>query len=324
MRRRRFLAASGALVIGTASNAFAQTNSTRVIGILLAGTQASQERLDLIRAALKDTGWSEGRNITFQTRFWGEQVEQASRFATELVALRPAVIITAGSEGVAAAKKATSSIPIVFASAGKPVEQGFVASLRRPGGNGTGVMVQDGIDSKVLQLVRETLPGAQRIGILTYNAEVFRLVVENEILPASRKLRFEATVFQISRSEDFSKVFTDIAAQKLDAAYMLLAGFFRRHAPRFGEFSLRERIPIFARYAEMAHAGGLLSYDADLTENYRHAARIVDQILKGANPGEIPIEQPDRYFLTINLKTAKTLGIAVPQTVMLRADRVID
>ena len=279
--------------------------------------------------SLKQSGYAEKRNVAFVFRYAEGRPERLPALAVDLVALRPTVIITNSTAAVAAAKNATSSIPIVFATAGNPVASGFIAGFRRPGGNITGVSSAvpgstAGLDGKVLELIRETLPAARRIGILIHEGEPTHSRYLARVSPAAASLNFEMSNLQVGRAEDLEAVFGNIAARKLDALYVPDFSFFHTHAPRVAELALKTRIALFARPAIADETGGLMSLDINYVENWRRAGRLVARVLKGEKPAEIPVEQPERFQLTVNLKTARALGITIPRKVMLRADKVIE
>jgi putative ABC transport system substrate-binding protein len=241
------------------------------------------------------------------------------------VALKPAVIVTSGSLAVSALQKETRTVPIVFGSAGDPVEQGFAKSLARPGGNITGVTLRMEISAKQVELAREMLPLARRIVALEHEGEA---AVANRITEGFRSgasaRGLELSVVRVKGVEELEHAFAEAARSKADIVISPALTLFALHARKLGEIAVKYRLPLVGGFRENALEGALFSYYSDLPENWRRAAVLVDKILKGARPAELPLEQPDRFLLVINLRTAKTLGITIPATVMLRADEVIE
>lgn len=278
--------------------------------------------MDALRSELQRLGYEEGRNVAFEVRWAENKPARLAPLAAELVALQPAVIVTASSGGVAAAKNATSTIPIVFGSAGSPVEQGFIASFRRPGGNVTGVIVH-GMEAKLVEMAREILPRARRLAILVHKPDPFSKLALESFLPAARQLKFDPVVVEVERTEELAVAFNEILRQKADALYTPPTVFMAAHRDYLAERSLEARLPLLSSYVEMTAAGGLLSYGSERNENFRRAAVLVDKILRGANPADLPVEQPQRLELIVNLKTAQIIGVSLPREFVQRADRLI-
>lgn len=325
MTRREHLLATGALLVLAAVPSFAQTpNPPRRIAYLFRGAETGSRRsLQIVRNAMKKLGYIEGRDFSFDVRWADGSIERLIPLAVELVASNPAVLITATSEAVAACKQATSSIPIVFAAAAFVVEQGFVTSLRRPGGNITGVALHQ-LDAKMVELIRDTLPAARRLAVLIDEKDRFRQVVLNGFERAAKRFKFEPVVMRVVRAEDFEGAFKDIAGRKVDALYQPNISLFNTNRERIVELALKARLPHFSTNVQMAAEGALLDYGTSLEENHRRAASLVDKILRGAKPGELPVELPERFELTVNMKTATALRIKIPQAVLLRATKVIE
>jgi len=319
------LAASGGWLALAGFQAFAQpSKSQRRIAVLLPGTHSVyNSRLEAFRLRLKDLGHVEGRDILIEARWAEDRTERLASIAAELVALDPAVILTASSAGVHACKKATSRIPIVFATAGNPVEQGFVASLGRPGGNVTGVATHV-IDAKRVEIAREALPRAKRLAMLVHDPDPMSESTVGTFIKAAEQYRFVPVVVRVRRAEELALAFNEIVNAKPDALYLPILTFMSSHGRYLAERALEARLPMFTGHSATTVAGGLLSYGADRLENYRRAAALVDKILRGARPAELPVEQPERFEFVVNLKTAKEIGVALPQSVLLRANRVIE
>ena len=326
MKRRKFVLASGALAALTAARLRAQTAQVpRRIGWLGSTTaQGGAALLDAFKAKLKDLGYVEGRDIAFDLRWLDGRVEGAAALARELLALKPAVVVTGGSTPVAALKKETSTVPIVFAGTGGPVEQGFVQSLSRPGGNITGVTVRTEVNLKLLDIVRETLPKARRIALLEHAGDPHAKSSSEAFQQAATALHYELGVVQVKQAEDLGRAFAQATQRKAEAVLVPTFALFAVHAQKVAELAIQARLPLFGAFQIHAEKGALVSYNSDALENYRRAAVLVDKILKGANPGELAVEQPDRFRLLINLRTARALGITIPQALLVRADEVIE
>jgi putative ABC transport system substrate-binding protein len=279
---------------------------------------------EAFNSALKALGYVEGRDLSIEVIWGAGGTEGLASLAAGVVARKPDLILTASSTYVAAFKKETSTIPIVFATAGNPVEQGFAASLRRPGGNITGVLLHLSLSGKITDVVREALPTARRIAILGHDADpVFKLQLE-QFEPAARRLKFETIVVRISREEDLDRAFKELATRKAEVLYvppLALGTTLRR---QLTERCLAARLPMVGLSPNFAELGGLIGYGTRLEENYRRAAALVDKILRGGKPGELPIEQPERVELVVNMKAARAIGATISKTTLARADKVIE
>jgi len=325
MKRRAILFASGALLAAAATRAFAQANTIRRIVMVHPGSQSGYQSLyDAFRGALKSLGYVEGRDISVESRWADGRLERLPAMAAEAVKLNPAAIVTAGSAATAASKQATSSIPIVFASAFNPVEQGFVASLRRPGGNVTGILLFSDIAAKIVEVTREAFPGARRLAILLHEADVAHKIALEHFLAATRQLKFDPVVVRVANLADLDRAFQELAAGKADALYLPDLTFSTENRKPIIERALSARLPLLSGFYETTVDGALLSYGTRREENYQRAAALVDKILKGVKPGDLPVEQPVRFQLTVNMKTAKAIGITLSPVTMLRADKVIE
>jgi len=325
MKRRAILFATGAWILAGATRSLAQApKAPRRIAVLLPGTQSGyRSRFDVFRAELKKLGYLEGRDISMESRWADDRTERLESLAAELVALGPAVILTASSAGVAACRKATTTIPIVFATAGAPVEQGFVSSLRRPGGNVTGVLVH-GMERKMVELAREALPQARRLAILVHEPDPVHKSMLDQFVAATGQFKFEPVIGRVRRVEELALAFDEIVSRKPDALVLPNLVFMLSNSRYLVERSLDARLPLLTGREDTTAAGGLLSYGTSREENFRRAAVLVDKILRGANPADLPVEQPERFQLVVNRKTAKTIGVELSPVTMLRADRIID
>lgn len=298
----------------------------RRIAWLVPGTRDVMSPLiETFRAQLRGLGYVEGqRDVTIDVRWTDGNAEKLSMFAAELVASKPAVIATAGSGALKVLKSLTRSVPVVFATAVEPVEQGFVESLRRPGGNITGITLSDQVPGKLAELIKETIPRAARIAVLAHDADPASGLAVKEIQRPAVALKLELRVVDVKGADGLESAFAEIGGHRPDALYVATIPLFQVLRSRLAELATKARLPLFSSRLEQTEVGGLMSYANDVHENYRRAAVLVDKILKGANPAELPVEQPDRFHLVINLKTAKALGLTIPQSILLRADRVIE
>lgn len=325
MKRRALLLAGGACFAVAATTAFSQAPKVRRIAFLHPGTQqAIGPQFDAFRSALKALGYVEGRDISIDTRWGEDRAERLPALAAEVVARNPEVIVSATSAAVATLKKATTSIPIVFATAGSPVEQGFVASLQRPGGNVTGVLLYSGLVQKLVEIAREALPAAGRLAILIDEADQAHKAELEGFEPTARRFKFEPIVVRIRRAEDLDRAFSELAERKADALIVPQLRLLNSKQKLIVARTLKARLPLLSALPGFTESGGLLSYGTPREENYRRAAALVDKILRGAKPGDLSVEQPDRFQLMVNRKTARAIGITLSPVTMLRADRIID
>ena len=327
MKRRAILVASGAWLAAVAARSIAQAPKTpRRIAVLLLGTEAGfRSRFEAFRMELKNLGYVEGRDISLDVRWANERTERLATLAAEVVSLNPAVILTASSAAVAACQKATSTIPIVFATAANPVEQGFVASLRRPGGNITGIIVfYSDLNRKIVEITRQALPNARRLAMLVHETDPIHKLSLEVFEPTARQFDFEPLIVSVRGAGDFDHAFRELAERRADVLLLPLLTLFASQLSQLVERALKARLPLLGNLSGIAEAGGVLSYGTTTEENYRRAAAQVDKILRGAKPGDLPVEQPERFQLVVNRKTARVIGISLSPTTMLRADRIID
>jgi putative ABC transport system substrate-binding protein len=278
-----------------------------------------------IRLALRELGYIDGQNIAFEYRYAEGKQDRLPELAAELVRLKVDVIMTPTAGPIQAAKSATKTIPIVMAGLpADPVEMGFVESLARPGGNVTGLTtLSRELGGKRLELLKEAVPKVARIAVL-YDPAIPNSVLEvKEVLPvAARALKLTLQPREIRDADGFDRVFTVLNKQRPDGLYISGGGLLNTNGKRIASFALKSRLPSVGR-KEYVDAGGLIYYGADLVEIYRRVAYYVDRILKGAKPADLPVEQPTKFELVINLKTAKQIGLTIPQSVLYKADKVI-
>jgi len=299
------------------------------IGYLSSASPAFESsRAESIRQGLRELGYIEGQNIAIEYRYGEGKFDRLPELAAELVHLKVDIILAAGANvTIRAAKNATKTIPIVMMGQGSdPVEAGFVESLARPGSNVTGLTnLTVELGGKRLELLKEAVPKLTLVAVL-YNSNVRDRVLDvKEVLPvAARALRLTLQPWEVRTADGFEKVFAATGKQRPDGLYVLPGGnLMIANQKRIIGLALKNRLPsIYGSRADV-DAGGLMSYSADLTDNYRRVAYYVDKILKGTKPADLPVEQPTKFELAINLKTAKQIGLTIPQSVLYRADRVI-
>jgi putative ABC transport system substrate-binding protein len=295
-----------------------------VIGFLVAGTPSSHGQLVVgFQQRLRELGWIEGRNIILEVRWAEGRSERYTEIAAEFVRLKVDVIVTAGG-AVLAAKQATSVIPIVFAAAADPVGAGLVASLARPGKNVTGLSIQN-TDSigKRLELLREVVAGLRQFALLgnvAYSATVLEM---REIQATASALGLEVVTFEVRRAEDIAPAF-EALKEPVDALYVCSDPLMFTNRVRINTLALTARLPTIYGFRELVEAGGLMSYGPNFLDLYRRSANYVDKILRGAKPADIPVEQPTKFDLIVNLLTARALRLTVPPTLLVRADEVIE
>jgi ABC-type uncharacterized transport system substrate-binding protein len=276
--------------------------------------------------ALRELNWIEGRNIVIERRFSAGNFDRLREFAAELVRLKVDAIVAVASAGTQAAKDATASIPICFVNAGDPVGQGFVMSLARPGGNVTGVSfdASPDITAKQLQLILETVPKASRVAVLWNPTSPFLRSYWSVAQAAAPALGVVLQSLEVQDASQYETAFKAIGRDRADALVVLSDSFATFHRARIAELAAEHRLPVLYGHRQYVEAGGLMSYGPSLFDVYRRAAAYVDKILKGTRPADLPVEQPTKYELVINLKTAKALGLELPPTLLARADEVIE
>jgi len=319
MRRRELIAFAGTALFAWPLVARAQQQAKIArLGYLGFGTPAaSANRVEALRAGLRDLGYVEGKNLVIEFR-WSDTVEQMLEAAAELARMKVDIIFATSSTELEPARRATSTIPIVFATHADPVGVGHVSSLARLGGNMTKLAdIQPVITPKRLEILKQTLPQATRFGVLwSPTAPSYRPVLD-AAEAAKGKLGVQLVTVSVSTVADFDGAFARMAQQRVDGVFVHSAALTARHnSPLLAEVALKHRDNVVA--------GGLMSYAPDHLDLTRRSAVYIDKILKGANPGDLPVEQASKYLLIINLKTAKALGLTIPQSVLRRADQVIE
>jgi putative ABC transport system substrate-binding protein len=325
MDRRRFIGIISCSLLGAPLNARAQP-ATRVrrIGVLSYSTQPTPAELREMWAPLRKLGWIEGRNLIIERRNANGNAELLRSFAEELVRLNVEIIVTNGTIATVAAKNTTMSIPIVMFSSGDPVRAGLVASLARPGGNVTGFSIMaPELDAKLLALLHELLPDARRVGVLVNTTNPVSSVRLKETEHVYSSLGLQPFFIDVASSNDLENAVAEVTRRRGQALVVVADSLFLSYKSAIMRAALRFALPTVVEGRELLEAGGLLSYDVSAPEQYRRVAALLDKILRGTKPADLPIEQPTRFTLLVNLKTARTLGIPVPQSLLLRADEVI-
>jgi putative ABC transport system substrate-binding protein len=326
MRRRDFIAGlGGAAAAWPLAGGAQQTGKLRTIGLLGTGTPSSQDQLiAAFVQRLRELDWIEGRTIAIERRWAEGRSERFAAIAAEFGRLKVDVIVTSSTPAVIAAKQATSLIPIVFAAAGDPVGNGLVASLARPGGNVTGLSQQQTETAgKRLELLRQVVPGLRRLAILVNPSNPAAALEREEVQIAARTLGLQSATFELRQAEEFAPAFDAIKGQA-EALYVCLDPLFNANRIRISTLAVAARLPTMHDIREFVEAGGLMSYGPNFPALYRRAGDFVDKILRGVKPADIPIEQPTRFDLVINLTTAKALGLTIPETLLATADQVIE
>jgi len=296
------------------------------IGVLFASTPAATSHLlDGLRQGLREHGYVEGQHIILERRYGQAGTERMSDVAAELVRLKVDVLVAATDPATAALRQQTQTIPVVMANSTDPVGTGFVASLARPGGNVTGLSaLSPELSGKRLAILREVLPGLARVAII-WNPDVRGAVFDyKETEAAARSLRLQLQSVEVSRGADLDRAFSAVTNQRAQGLIVQTPNpVLFANRSQITSFAQRTRLPSIYGQKEFADAGGLITYGPNTVDLWRRAAMYVDTILKGAKPGELPVEQPTTFELVINLKTAKTLGLAIPQSLLQQADHVI-
>jgi putative tryptophan/tyrosine transport system substrate-binding protein len=292
------------------------------IGALTASTQSQWTAAFVNR--LRDLGWVEGRTVKIEYRWTEGRGERAAEIAAEFARLKVDVIVTGGTPNVLAAMRATSIIPIVFGAAGDPVGNKLVANLARPGGNVTGLSLQQiDLAAKRLELVRELVPGLRRLAIMAHIGSPGAVSEMREVQAAAHALGLQVATSEIQRAEDIASAF-DALKGHADALYGCADPLLTTNRIRLNILAASERLPTIYNFREYVEAGGLMSYGPNLPDLYRRAADFVDKILRGAKPGDLPVEQPTKFDLIINVTTAKALRLVIPESFLVRADELIE
>jgi putative ABC transport system substrate-binding protein len=329
MQRRAFIGGfASALAVAPLTIGAQPTGKVYRIGYLSIGSTSMYTRpLEAFREGLRELGWVEGRNVYIEYRFAEGHADRLPALADELVGLKVDIIVASPTPSAQAARDATRTIPIVGLSLTEPVAIGLVPSLARPGGNITGLTygVDTEIFGKQLQLLKETIPNLRRVAVLSHPASggpSFPLRMES-VRRAARSLDLPLQILEVREPGDFEAAFAAMVKERADALLLSGDAMFFVHRVRLAELALKNRLPSMSTQWQWVDAGGLIAYAPSFPDQWRRAATYVDKILRGAKPADLPIEQPTKFELVINLKTAKSLGLTIPQPLLARADEVI-
>ena len=326
---RRSLILGSLIVFAALRTASAQlTGKVYRIGFLGPANASSwASYITALREGLREFGYEEGKNLVIEYRWAEENLDRLPELASELVGLKVDLIVTDGTPGSRAAKQATTTIPVVMAAVGDPVRSGLVASLARPGGNLTGnSIVEADLMLKRVQLIREIIPSASHLGFFYVIGTQLGAVAEAAAIAlddAAGSLGMRVRRFGIREPTDLGSAFATMGKERTDALIVRSDTLLVVHYGEIGRLAVQQRLPTVGSAKQFVEAGGLFAYGVNVVETYRHAAVYVDKILKGAKPADLPVEQPTKYLLTVNLKTAKALGLTIPPSLLRRADAVV-
>jgi putative ABC transport system substrate-binding protein len=317
--------ALGAAVGPLASFAQQQRRVSRVGFLSLSSASLTSRNSDAFLKGMRELGYVEGKNLVIEWRFADGNFERLPGLAADLVQLKVDVIVAVASAAIGAAQKATTAIPIVMATTGDPVGSGFVKSLARPGGNITGLSNMGGdTGAKLLDLLLSVVPTLSRVGVLVTPTSTTYRAISESIQGAAQKAGVKTVVAEVSTPQEIENAFSMMARENAGAVIVGAAPFFTLQKQQIAELALKYRLPSMFGNRATVEAGGLMGYGGASTDNYLRSATYVDKILKGAKPGDLPVEQPTQFELVVNLKTAKAIGITIPQSILLRADEVIE
>ena len=324
MRRREFITLLGGATAWPAV-AFAQSKGAGAwrLGALLYSNPQSDPQMEAIRRGLSELGYAEGRNITIEYRYAEGRLDRLPNLAAELVALRPSVILAIGGDVAPIAKKVDQTIPLVFVSSADPEQLGLVANLRRPGGNATGVtLFQDALASKRLELLKEAAPNISKVAFVWYPEHPDN--EHREAQRAAQALGLQLYPVEVRGSDDFEAALSEANRVDVDSIYVVSSRLTVLNMRKLVQFATKNHLPLVGGWGAWAKEGALFSYGPDGIAMAGRAASYVDKIFKGANPGELPVEQPFKFELIINLKTANALGLSLPHSLLSRADELVD
>jgi putative ABC transport system substrate-binding protein len=299
-----------------------QAGKTGIIGILAI---EAWPPIDTFRQALNDLGYVEGRNVRFEHRYARGRNDRFPELADDLVGLKVDVILTWGTDAALAAKRATATIPIVMGAIGDPIGGGVVSNLARPEANVTGFSsLAPELEAKRLELLKEAVPGLSRVAVLFNSTNQYMPLALQSTQRAAETLHVSLTIYDVNDTATLDKAFETLPKGRPDALMVLADSFLVGQRNRIAQFAIESKLPSAYMYREHIEAGGLIAYTPNYHDQFRRAATYVDRILKGTKPGELPIQQPTKFDLVINLKTARLIGLDVPPTLLARADEVIE
>ena len=326
MNRRAFVTGLGAVLAAPRAAMAQQAGKVWRIGFISSASSAAMSARDeAFRRGLEAFGYVVGQNIAIDYRWADGKTEQLPRFAEELVSLKLDIIVTHGVAATRAVKQTGTSIPIVIAAADDPVATGLVASLARPGGNITGLtVITPDLTAKRLELLKATLPGLRRVAVLCNSSNPISEPELKKAMAAAHSLVLQLETAAVTDPYEFATAFSSMKREGAEAVFLLSDAMFYGERRRIVDLARTHQLPLAAHVRQFAEAGGLMSYGPKVVDLHRRAAYFVDRILKGARPADLPIEQPTRFELVINLKTAKALGLTIPPLLLARADQVID
>jgi len=329
VQRRAFIGVlTGGLLAAPLAVEAQQPHRGRRLGLLLPYIESdsqAQARVTAFRASLHERGWTDGRNVQFEFRYTEGQSERLPSLAADLVQNHVDVIVTAGTESTDAARRATKSIPIVMAAVGDPIAAGFIGSLARPGGNVTGAsLLATELTAKRLELLKEVLPALSRLAVLWSAANASVIQKLKQIQAAAPQFGVQLHPVELRAPGDLEKGFDSAVRFGAQAVMTTEDAIQITYRARVVELGRRHRLPVASEFGEFAQAGSLMSFGPSILDQFRSAAGYVDKLFKGAKPEDLPVEQATRFELMINLKTAKALGLTIPQSVLARADQVIE
>jgi ABC-type uncharacterized transport system substrate-binding protein len=327
MKRRTFLAlVPGSLLAAPFAAEGQQTTKVSSIGYLSGPSlSANAARIEAFRQGLRELSYVEGKNLVIEWRSADGKADRSPALAAELVRLKVAVIVTSGGALTRRAKEATSTIPIVMTNDPDPVGDGFVASLARPGGNITGLSTfAPEVSGKRLEILREVVPKLSRVAVLGSSAATGYAQTLKEIEPAAKAFQMQLQFLDVLHAKDIETAFQAASKGRAQGVLTLNSAVLGSQRAQIAELAAKNRLPVMYHQSEFVEVGGLMFYGVSVPDLSRRAATYVDKILKGAKPGDIPVEQPTKFELVVNLKTAKALGLTIPPSVLLRADEVIE
>jgi putative ABC transport system substrate-binding protein len=324
-RRAFVVAATGGLLAAPRAAGAQPAGKVHRVGFLGNSTETLEANLvGPLREGFRELGYVEGRDLVIEYRWAEGQYERFPALIAELIALKVDVIVTAGTPAALAVRRATTAIPLVMVAVGDPVGSGLVKSLARPGGNLTGlVSIAPDLEGKRLELLTEVVPKLSYVAFLLNPANAFHVTSEKQARTAAKALHLKVEFFPVQADSEFDRAFQAMSSHRPGALVMLADRLFLHHRARIVEFAARNRLPTVYAYTELVEAGGLMSFGPSYPGMHRRAAYFVDRILKGAKPADLPMEQPSKFELFINLRTARALGLVIPQAILLRADDLI-
>ena len=327
IRRRKLIVAFAATALAAPLASFAQqVKKSALVGWLRFGDRLSSEAyIAAFKQGLKELGYIEGKNLTLQLRFADGKAERLAALAEELVRLKVDVIIAGDTPSTLAAQRATSVIPIVIGTSTDPVGSGLVASLAHPGGNTTGLSNMSGdISPKRLEMLVTLVPKLSRVAVLVNSSNPATSAELKSLEEANKRVGLKLLALEAGTPEQIERAFAALVKQRAEGLVITSDGLLNQQRNQISELALKNRIPSLCAIRAGADAGLLMSYGPDNADLYRRAATYVDKILKGTKPGDLPVERPTKFELIVNMKTAKSLGITIPQSILVRADRVIE